>query len=135
MEGLNKLVAIKASINWGLPDSLKEAFPGIEPVKRLVVPNKEILDPNWLSGFTSGEGSFSVRVYDSSHNISGSQVSLRFQLTQQSRDLVLMENIVKYLSCGRISKRGDIIDIHVTKFTDITEKIIPLFDKSEKRKF
>lgn len=87
VEGLNKLVAIKASINWGHglrpTDSLKEAFPGIEPVKRLVVPNKEILDPNWLSGFTSGEGSFSVRVYDSSHNISGSQVSLRFQLTQQ----------------------------------------------------
>ena len=129
VEGLNKLVGIKASINWGLPDSLKEAFPGSQPVKRLVVPNKEILDPNWLSGFTSGEGSFSVRVYDSSHNISGSQVSLRFQLTGQSRDLVLMENIVKYLSCGKISKRGDIIDIHVTKFTDITEKIIPLFDK------
>src|SRR5690606_111863 len=81
------------------------------------------------SGFTSGEGSFSVRVFDSSHNITGSQVQLRFQLTQQSRDLELMENIIKYLSCGKISKRGDIIDIHVTKFTDITEKIIPLFDK------
>jgi hypothetical protein len=40
-----------------------------------------------------------------------------------------MENIIKYLGCGRISKRGDIIDIQVTKFTDITEKIIPLFEK------
>ena len=129
IEGLKKLVAIKASINWGLPDQLKEAFRDIEPVKRLNVVHKETLDPNWLSGFTSGEGSFSVRVFNSSHNITGSQVQLRFQLTQQSRDLVLMENIIKYLSCGNISKRGDIIDIHVTKFTDITEKIIPLFEK------
>lgn len=70
-----------------------------------------------------------MRVFDSSHNITGSQVQLRFQLTQQSRDLVLMENIVKYLSCGKISKRGDIVDIHVTKFTDVIEKIIPFFDR------
>ena len=129
MKGLNKLVAIKASINWGLPDGLKKAFPDVDPVKRLNVVHKETIDPNWLAGFTSGEGSFLVRLFDSSHNITGSQVQLRFQITQQSRDLVLMENIVKYFSCGNISKRGDIIDIHVTKFSDITEKIIPLFEK------
>jgi len=40
-----------------------------------------------------------------------------------------MESIIKYLNCGRISKRGDVVDFHVTKFTDITEKIIPFFAK------
>jgi len=38
-----------------------------------------------------------------------------------------MDNIVKYLGCGYISERNDIVDFHVTKFTDIIEKIIPFF--------
>jgi hypothetical protein len=40
-----------------------------------------------------------------------------------------MEKIVKYLDCGYISIRGDIVDFHVTKYSDITEKIIPFFTK------
>lgn len=56
-------------------------------------------------------------------------VQLRFQITQQARDEKLMESLIKYLDCGRISKRGDVVDFHVTKLTDITEKIIPFFSK------
>jgi len=70
-----------------------------------------------------------VRIFESSHHQTGYQVQLRFQVTQQSRDQQLMESLVKYLSCGRISKRGDIVDFHVTKLNDITEKIIPFFEK------
>jgi len=129
-EGLSKIVAIKASVNKGLPDQLKEAFPDVEPMDRPLVVNKEIPDPSWLSGFTSGEGSFLVRVFLSSHHTTGYQTQLRFQLTQQDRDLELMESIIKYLGCGRISKRGDdIIDVHVTKISEIVENIIPFFEK------
>ncbi|OTA71343.1 hypothetical protein M434DRAFT_402737 [Hypoxylon sp. CO27-5] len=64
----------------------------------------------------------------STHKL-GYQVGLRFQITQHSKDKVLMENIVNYLECGYLSVRGDIIDYHVTKFSDILEKIIPFFDK------
>jgi len=39
--------------------------------------------------------------------------------------------IEKYFGCGFISIRGDIVDFHVVKFTDITEKIIPFFSKSQ----
>jgi len=47
LEGLKTLVAIKALINKGLPDQLKEAFPKLEPVcmQRCEV-IKEIPDPN-----------------------------------------------------------------------------------------
>jgi len=58
IEGLKKIVAIKASINKALPDELKEAYPDIEPVNRCNVVNKEIPDPDWLVGFVSGEGCF-----------------------------------------------------------------------------
>lgn len=60
IEGLNKLIAIQASVNKGLLSELKEVYPDVEPVKRCDVVNKEIPDPNWLVGFTSGEGCFAL---------------------------------------------------------------------------
>ena len=35
IEGLQKIVAIKASMNRGLSDKLKQAFPNIIPVRDL----------------------------------------------------------------------------------------------------
>jgi hypothetical protein len=45
-DGLRKIVAIKGSMNLGLPDSLKAAFPNIEFVPRPKVEAQEINDPN-----------------------------------------------------------------------------------------
>jgi len=130
IEGLKKLVEIKALINKGLPDQLKEAFPKFELVniQRCKV-NKEIPDPNWIAGFVSGEGSFMVRMFKSASHAIGYQVQLRFQITQQSRDKFLMERFVSYLGCGYISERGDIVDFQVTNLMDIVDKIIPFFEK------
>ena len=41
-EGLDKIVARKASLNLGLSDTLKEAFPGVVPVRRPLVVYKVI---------------------------------------------------------------------------------------------
>lgn len=45
-EGLHKIVAIKASMNNGLTETLKSAFPGVIPVQRPVVVDQEIKDPH-----------------------------------------------------------------------------------------
>ena len=43
IEGIKKILALKASINWGLSDSLKESFPDIIPLPRpITVMNLEI---------------------------------------------------------------------------------------------
>lgn len=55
-DGLNKIVNHRASINNGLSDKLKAAFPDTNPVPRPLVVDQEIKDPHWLAGFTSGEG-------------------------------------------------------------------------------
>jgi len=46
MNGLQKIVNIKASINLGLSDELKFAFPNIIPVGRPSVQDLQIMDPN-----------------------------------------------------------------------------------------
>jgi hypothetical protein len=44
-EGLEKIVAIKASLNLGLSDQLTIAFPNIVAIKRLLIENQIIPHP------------------------------------------------------------------------------------------
>jgi hypothetical protein len=46
IKGFKKLVAIKASMNKGLPDDLKTTFPDITPVLRPKAEAILIRDPN-----------------------------------------------------------------------------------------
>jgi hypothetical protein len=45
IEGLKKIVAIKASINLGLSDELKVVFPNLIPVERAKVEHPSTIDP------------------------------------------------------------------------------------------
>lgn len=45
-QGIAKIVALKASLNKGLSDELKVAFPNIIPASRLIIKNSKISDPN-----------------------------------------------------------------------------------------
>jgi hypothetical protein len=45
-QGLDKIVALKANLNLGLSDELKAAFPNIVPVKRPLIENQVVPDPN-----------------------------------------------------------------------------------------
>ena len=61
--GLDKIVAIKDTINKGLPDKLKVAFPNASPMVRPnYTPLGLPLDPQWISGLTEGDASFSVSI-------------------------------------------------------------------------
>lgn len=130
-EGLIKIVSIKASINKGLSKDLQTAFPNITPVLRPIVDAPTINDPNWLAGFVSAEGCFSINVIKSSSCKTGSRVSLSFKITQHSRDGDLMKALVEYLGCGGyyLNSKKDVGDFVVSKLSDITGKINPFFGK------
>jgi len=133
LDGLHKIVSIKAAMNKGLSDELKQKYPQVVPVLRSKVEGL-IKDPNWLTGFVAAEGCFFIEL--SFENINGVKTplkfkSLRLKITQHSRDEQLMKSIITYLGCGTYyldTKRG-IGDFLVRKFADIDSKIIPFFDK------
>jgi hypothetical protein len=131
MDGLRKIVGIRASMNRGLSDVLKNSFPNVNIISRPVVENPVIPDFHWLAGFIDGEGCFLVSVLNCSGNKLGVLVSLTFKVTQHTRDEWLINSLVNIFGCGRskLDKRNPVIEFVVTKFSDITEKIIPFFDK------
>ena len=131
LEDLLGIVALKASMNLGLSEKLRLAFPDVVPMKRPEVELPLTIDPNWLAGFTSAEGSFIINIKKSNTRV-GIQVILVFQLTQHSRDEKLMISIIAYMNCGWINKaktRPKEVNYVVTKFDDIVNKIIPFFLK------
>ena len=131
IEGLHKIVAIKASLNLGLSEELKVAFSNIIPMKRPLVIDQVIKNPHWVAGFTSGEGCFMIQILKSSTHNTRFQVQLVFSIVQHSRDIKLMKIFKSYFGCGNIVSRNNknYIEFTVRGFGSVSEKIIPFFDK------
>ena len=106
IEGLKKILSIRASMNWGLSPELHAAFPYIIPVDRPSPIYSNIKHPLWLAGFTSAEGCFMIKIPASKSHSLGFQVQLVFQLTQHIRNDELIRGFINYFDCGFISKRG-----------------------------
>ena len=101
MEGLFKIVSIKASMNQGLSSQLKDAFLNIVPAARPLILNQKIKDPFWLAGFSIAEACFYIGRYKSSYTKVKAQVQLNFQIGQHSRDTQLLISLIEFLGCGR----------------------------------
>ena len=128
LEGLKEILEQRASLNWGLPKSLQESFPSIVGVKRIIVYNNMLnnICSEWIAGFSSGESNFYI-------TISGNKVWLRFSVAQDSKDLLLLNNLVKIFNCGYVAqyKNREVCEFIVTKIDDIIVHIIPFFEKSQ----
>ena len=87
-------MGIRALLNKGLTPALKEAFPNCVPSLRPLIVDLEIKHPEWVAGFTSGEGNFmiSLRKYGILVNI----LQLRFQLSHHICDEIIFK--VSFLS-------------------------------------
>ena len=101
-EGLNEIVSCKAIMNKGLTSTLEEAFLDVTIKERPVITYSGNLSPGRLAGFTSAEGSFLIRVLNSSNHKLHKKVQLEFNLSQHARDEELMKAIANYFGAGSV---------------------------------
>ena len=130
VEGLQQIINIKASMNFGVSNMIKTAFSTMDPVAREIIKTTNIPDPNWVSGFVSGEGNFDAGIREAKNAV-GARVYLRFRIAQHSRDVELMKLIVSYLGVGRIEydTRKSLVYYISAVSTDLTQAIIPFFNE------
>ena len=131
LEGLQKIVAIKASMNLGLSKKLQEVFTNVKPEGRLIVHTQKIPSPFWIAGFTSGEGCFLFNIGKDSNMKLGYRVRVGFQLTQHIRDRELLILLETYFGCGKyfLSKDHRHGDYIVSDVSALADKIIPFFSQ------
>ena len=132
LEGLQKIVSLRASLNWGLPNDLTEAFPGVSPVEKYNNFSEAMYNnllPERVTGFSTGESNFFITVQKSKTK-SGLGVWLRFSIGQHSRDLLLLESLMNFFGCGYVTKykKRAVCEFIVTKIDHIILHIIPFFE-------
>lgn len=82
-----------------------------------------------MSGFTSGDGGFFVRVFESLRHKLGLRVQLRYEIAQDRRDKQLMYMLITFFGCGTIYQSGTMVKFCVFGLYDILTSIIPFFSK------
>lgn len=88
-----------------------------------------------MAGFSfphrgTGESNFFITIQNSITK-SGTSVSLRFSIAQNSRDLSLLESFENLFGCGYVAKykNRSVCEFIVTKIDHVVNHIIPFFDK------
>jgi len=125
IDGIKKFVPIKAAMNNGPSDILKEAFPDFLPV---IIPEVKLpvnIESQWIAGFVDAEGCFFVNVFKAKTK-SGFAVSLVFKITQHAKDMELLWNLTNYLNCGLVyfSASQNRADLMVSKLADLASIIV-----------
>ncbi len=90
----------------------------------------------WISGFTDGEGCFTVSCVNNSTTKFGKQIFPEFVITQSAKSLKTLREIQNYFDCGSIvlNKRydnhnEDLYRFCVRSIKELREKVIPFFEK------
>lgn len=121
--GFTTILSYYASINRGLSTTLSSLYPHVVGVDRIKPNLPDSLNPNWVSGFTAGDGGFSIGIRSNTN-----QIYFRFHVAQHSRDVLLMELFIKFFGFGKVNVRSNQsrCDYYVQDFFNIYETIIPL---------
>lgn len=93
---------------------------------------KNILNPEWITGFTDAEGCFYIRVAKDKNYKTGWFVQACFQINLHSKDKNLLVSIKYYfkgVGCIYTTNNGKNSIYQVRDFNNITNVIIPHFDK------
>lgn len=123
--GLQQVINLRASINRGITDILKQEFPLTVPVGRIVFSPDLPLNPFWIAGFTTGDGHFSYFFEKLSNG--NEVVRLRFNLTQHIRDEVLIKCLMEQFNCGSYHLNKESYNYNVYGYRDNKAIIAPFF--------
>ena len=131
LSGLVKIFSLKAILNKGLPSYIKAEYPDISPAVEPEFKLSSYLNPHWLSGFITAEGSFFISIYYNDKRKAGYAVSLVFNLSQDLRDLELLNRLVNYLGCGIVREHPNrnTAEWIITKNEDINLKLMKFLIK------
>nr|AAG61150.1 putative site-specific DNA endonuclease [Monomastix sp. M722] len=89
------------------------------------------LTPDWICGFVEGEGTFAISLEKNENMKMKMQVRLIFKITQHIKNVQVLYAIKKYFGIGQVKpqNKNDIWEYRVSNFEQITNTVIPFFEK------
>jgi hypothetical protein len=125
-DGLKKILSLKSVLNLGLTDTLKTNFPNVKQISRPVVELSNSLDPNWVSGFSEGDGSFYTAITSKTD-----QVRIVFEICLNIKDISVLHNMRKFFGVGIVNSSPERRNARfiVTRNKDVINVIVPHFNQ------
>jgi hypothetical protein len=131
-EGFLNILSYYASINRGVSKKVLFHYPEILPADKPIVNLPDNLNAQWVSGFTGGDGGFSIYVRPAKDYVLGEKVYCVFRITQHSKDLELMQLFIKFFNTGKVAVRSNTstprCDFIVQDAATLLNIIIPHFE-------
>lgn len=128
-KGLNEILSLKSVLNWGLSERIKEEFPNIKYIDRPEFDTSNFcLDPYWISGFSEGDSSFYVQIWNEK------QIRCVFLIELHEREVFLLYKLQEFFNgIGNVSvySARSIARYSVTRISDLVDYILPHFSKFE----
>jgi len=88
------------------------------------------LDPQWVTGFVDGEGTFYVGITKHPEMTAGYQVLPEFRVVQHERDMQLLYALKRFFKCGVVRiNHGDRYELRVRKLESLSKIIVPFFEQ------
>jgi hypothetical protein len=86
---------------------------------------------SYITGFTDGEGTFSVSFSQRAKLRTNIEVRPSFSISQHKRNLMILKEIKKFFGVGgiRYSKKDNNYKYEVRSIEDLTKVVIPHFEK------
>lgn len=90
--------------------------------------NSQTISPYYISGFTDGEGCFTIGLSRKKTRKLGVDITPSFSISQNSHSQNVLIEIQKYFGCGFLRTDRQTMKYEVRKFPDLQEKIRPHFE-------
>jgi hypothetical protein len=91
--------------------------------------NNNKLDPNYVTGFTDGEGCFYIGISPDNKSSSNFRIKLSFQIGLHEKDKDLLDLIKSYFGVGKVSKLASNSVLYRVSSIDELKVIIDHFDR------
>lgn len=125
--GLNAILSLKSILNWGLNEKIKAQFPNVKSLDR---PTFEVsnlpLDPYWVSGFSEGDSSFYIQIFNES------RVTVVYNIELHDREVPLLYKLKEFFGgVGNVNvySARSIARYYVTGASDLVKYILPHFER------
>lgn len=135
VSGFLKLVSLINKLNRPLSSSSldKLSYLGVLPNVEFEAPVLNVnvsLDPQWIAGFITGEGSFTyfTRTRQDSKGNTIKDYTLAFEVSQDSKDWFLLNLIKDYFNSGKVyTETRGITKYRLTQRKEIISLLTPYF--------
>jgi hypothetical protein len=118
LDGIKQIFSFKSALNFGLSENLKSVFTDLPAIIRPnFTPSLSALNPFWISGFVTGDGSFHISI-----NLKN-QVLPVMSICLHIRDELLLVKIKEFFGFGRIYLSGETANFKVFRLVDLLSLI------------